>query len=407
MKVAAASPWPRLLTTLASGRSGNLSRAALADLGLDADELLRMKVARRVPVERWRIPGCEDECLPNFDHHSRRAEGLVGVACPQEPGCWEGCDWHRRDQLELFNLSAMRILSVMAEQNRLRPLQLNTARNIVPVGVLERRNLELPVIWLRAPTPSFQTLLNGLNVELADDGLVVLLSVPGPFKSGTMLGSNILCLDIPQEGDGDLRLWRALDAFDPTYRRRRLDAWDATFDEVSLTFASIPGERHVVLINGEVFGAFKQSDIKFMRLLYLAAVRAADPDVDGGGWAKKVFLEDSSDPDKALEGLRKDLHKHTAKGLSHAECKALIKTSRTERGKIRLAVDPKNIAFDESLRGLRYLGDKQGQAKSDTPGAKKRAAKMTASKGYVEAIVKRLHALGVPLPSHEEMGSGG
>lgn len=406
MKAAAPSPWPLLISTLASGRSGTLTRKELADLGLDADTLLKMKVARRVPVERWQVPGCEHECLPDMDLVTRREEGLVGIACPDQPGCWEGREWHPRDRLEPLSLSPHQLLAAVAKCNRLSPLQLTADRRIVPVGTLERRGLTLPVVWLRTPTPSFSTLLTGLKSELAEDGLVVLLSAPALYKSGTLLADDVLILDVPSSADGDLHLWRALDAFDPTYRRHRLKKWDATFDEVTLEFASIPGERHVLRINGEEFGAFKQSDMKFMRLLYLAAVRANDPDVDRGGWARKALLQDS-DPDKALEALRKDLFKYTATGLTHAECKALIKTSRTEKGRIRLALDPKNIVFDQSLLGLRYLGDKQGEGKADTPGARKRAAKMAVSKGYIEAIVERLHALGVPLSSHEEMGLGG
>lgn len=74
----------------------------------------------------------------------------------------------------------------------------------------------------------------------------------------------------------------------------------ALFDEMTMTFATVPGERHIVHINGHALSGFQHSDLKFIRLLCLAV--AGDADVDGGGWLEKWCLhgDDKAPIDRPL-----------------------------------------------------------------------------------------------------------
>lgn len=96
--------------------------------------------------------------------------------------------------------------------------------------------------------------------------------------------------------------------FSPEERQRRIKDQRALFTDVSFEFATEPGVRHIVRINGFDFGGFRSSDLKFTRLLLLAAARAADVDAEGGGWLDKWrLLGDEGDHD--LQELRAELEK--------------------------------------------------------------------------------------------------
>ena len=85
---------------------------------------------------------------------------------------------------------------------------------------------------------------------------------------------------------------------------RVLDDPMLDLDFVHLRFATKPGDRHVVEINGQDFGGFRKSDLKFLRMLLLAAARKHGKD---DGWLDKSRLRDGSDKDPALNDLRADL----------------------------------------------------------------------------------------------------
>src|SRR5690606_11186760 len=127
---------------------------------------------------------------------------------------------------------------------------------------------------------------------------------------------------------------------------------DATLDldYVRLRFATRPGDRHIVEINGHDFGGFRKSDLKFLRLLLAAARKNGKDD----GWIDKSRLRDGSDKDPALNDLRADLAKYEVPGLSEQERKALLRVQRGE-GLIRLGVPPENIELDESLAQLEFV----------------------------------------------------
>jgi hypothetical protein len=80
-------------------------------------------------------------------------------------------------------------------------------------------------------------------------------------------------LDVDTEGRiGAVARHRGADARLPHARPRRpmLD-----LDYVYLRLSTRPGDRHVVEINGQDFGGFRKSDLKFLRLL-LARGRAEE-----------------------------------------------------------------------------------------------------------------------------------
>jgi len=112
-------------------------------------------------------------------------------------------------------------------------------------------------------------------------------------------------------------------------------------DFVHLRFETRPGERHCVFINGHDFEGFRHSDLKFLRLLLLAAARVNGKD---DGWIDKLYLRDGDDKDRALEKLRQELTDHPVPGLSATELRAIIRSQRGT-GRIRLAVPPGNLVL--------------------------------------------------------------
>jgi hypothetical protein len=106
-----------------------------------------------------------------------------------------------------------------------------------------------------------------------------------------------------------------------------------------------------VEINGQDFGGFRKSDLKFLRFLLLAAARKNGKD---DGWLDKSRLRDGSDKDPALNDLRADLGKYDLYGLVEEERKALLRVQRGT-GLIRLGVPPENIELDGSLADLTFV----------------------------------------------------
>ncbi len=401
MKAAAPSPWPLLLSRLRLAHSAVVTRDELEAAGLDAEDLLRSRVIERMDGARWRPPDCEQLCVPNLDLESRRGEDLVGVACPNEPACWPGWQWLPAKALDDYRCRAERVFAALRERNGLEPIEAALEPAIVPVGILARRGRRVPVVWMLQPEDPFDAICSGLAHRLGSDGLIVLLSRPGGQLQGVCRPGCIVILPVPETRDGDLALWRALDAIDPQYRRARIDDPAALFDDVTMEFATIPGERHVVRINGHDCSGFRISDIKFARLLLLAAARAAEADAEAGGWIEKWrLLGDEKDHD--IEALRRELENHPVNGLSAAAMKSLIKSSPNRDGRIRLALDPRHVRFDESLQSLRLVGENRTKPKSgrkdSTPGTKQLARNLEKARKNAETLLKKARELGVPVP---------
>jgi hypothetical protein len=402
MRAEAPSPWPFLLSRLRSARKAVVCRDEIVAAGLDPEGLLRAHLIERQGGARWRPPGCERDCFPNLDIESRYDENLVGIACPHDPPCWPGWQWIAFDVLEVFTCPAERVFRALQETNGLQPIDAELDGITVPVGILARRDRRIPVVWMLSPPLMFREICNGLRTTLGGDGLVVLLSRSSAWQAGTRFPGDIIVLDVRDDVDGDLALWRALDVLDPDYRRDRVSDPTAIFDDISFELATVPGERHVVRINGHDLDGFRRSDLKFTRLLYLAAFRAADLDIDGGGWMEKWRLQ-GDDKDHDVEALRKELGKSSHPDFGPEELRSLIKSSPARDGRIRLAVHPRRIRFDASLASLKLVGEQQTKSrrgeKRRTPGAERLAANLRQGALIAEQILAAARKLGVPSSS--------
>ena len=401
MRAETPSPWPFLLSRLRSARRAVVTRDEIVAAGLDPEALLRTHLIERQGGARWRPPGCEWGCHPNLDIESRQDESLVGVACPHEPPCWPGWQWVASDAMEVFTCPAERVFVALRETNGLQPIDAELDGTAVSVGLLARRDWQLPVVWMPGSPPMFREICNGLRATLGGDGLVVLLSRPSAWRAGTRFPGDLVILDVWETADGDLALWRALDVLDPDYRRHRVSDPTAIFDDLSIELATVPGERHVVRVNGHDLDGFRQSDLKFMRLLFLAACRAADLDIDGGGWMEKWRLQ-GDDKDHDIEALRKELEKSSHPDFGSEELRALIKSSPARDGRIRLAVHPRRIRFDPSLASLELIGERQTKSKRGTrrrtPGTKKLEANLRQGAQVAGQLLAAARKLGVPVP---------
>lgn len=400
MRTEAPSPWPLLLSKLRQANTSTVTSAELKTFGLDPQALLDTHLIERLGGGAWRAPGCEHNCTPALDFETRVAEGLIGVACPYEPACWPGVKWHPVSSVELFSCSAEKIFRALHVSNGLVPLDVPLGDGVVPVGILNRRGLKLPVVWMLQPFALFHEACLGLRRELGGDGLVVLLG-RGSTISDIPRGK-IAVLDLVNDGTGDLHLYRALDLLDPSYRQRRVDSPTAIFDDVRLEFADEPGVRHIVRINGQEYGGFQRSDLKFLRLLLLAASRWQDFNVDDGGWLGKHKLQ-GDEKDHDLEALREELRRHSHPSLSVEERVSLVKRSPARDGKIRLAVPPTNIVFEESLAKLQLIGERQSYPNSGkarrTPGQVVRSANFVRRDRVAQKLLDEVRKLGVSVPT--------
>ena len=408
MKAEAHSPWPLLLSKLRQAYRSTITHAELKAAGLDPKTLLEARVVERLGNGGgWCAPDCEHDCTPALDFDTRRGESLVGVACPYEPACWPGLKWYPIGIVEMFACSAEKVFEALRDQNGLAPLDVTPGKSVVPVGVLTRRGMRLPVVWMLQAFPPFDELCLGLRQKRGGDGLVVLLGRGSQALTAPLTAARVAVLDMRDDAGGDLHLYRALDLLDPRYRERRVSEATAIFDEVALELSTVPGERHVVRLNGHEFGGFQKSDLKFLRLLYLAAARAADGDVEGGGWVEKFKLQ-GDDKDHDLEALREELRRHTHPALSENERVALVKSSPKRDGRVRLAVAPNHIRFDESLARLLFVGEQQTAGKASkrkkTPGAADLERNLARGQKVAKKLLADARKLGVPAPSG---GSGG
>lgn len=288
----------------------------------------------------------------------------------------------------------------LRDRNLLDALDLDTPDGIVVLGTLRRRGKRLAVVWVRNPEGDLGTLLDGILARVQGDGLIAVLP-SGSRNQADQMAGGVIRLTPPAANDGDLALWRALDLLDGTYKERRATDPSALFDDVRFEFAEEPGVRHIVKINGRVFDGFQKSDIKFLRLVLMAATRRAAADIEEGGWFDKADLLGGEDRDRDLEDVRAELAGHDHPGLSREELKAVIKSKRGT-GTIRLAVPPNNIAFDDSLMGFTFIGGAQTASKSGTkrptPGMAQLAKNLADAEKNGRLLIKAARELGVPFP---------
>ena len=342
-------PWQLLLSKLRRSDDSRVSYAEVMAAGAEPVLCVRERVLEYGKDDDYSPPGCQHGCLPNLNYDLRANEKLVGVACPEEPPCWPGWTWVDRAEVEGLRCQAKQVLAKLGARNGLAPLGTAVPKPFLGVGLLRRRGLEVAVVWLRAPRLGFEQLCRGLRADLGVDRLIVL--VPSKPPGSFAVTDGIIAFELTLDARGGMDLTRALDQLTPDYRKRVVDDATLDLDYVRLRFATRPGDRHIVEINGHDFGGFRKSDLKFLRLLLLAAARKNGKD---DGWIDKSRLRDGSDKDLALNDLRADLAKYEVPGLSEQERKALLRVQRGE-GLIRLGVPPENIEFDESLAQLEFV----------------------------------------------------
>lgn len=355
-------PWKLLLTKLQRSDDARVSYAEVMAAGAEPVLCVRERVLEYGKDDDYEPPGCVNGCLPNVNYDLGAADGLVAVACPEEPPCWPGWTMVPRTEVEGLRCRAKDVFAKLAARHRLEPLPKAVPKPFLGVGLTRRRGMTIGVVWLRAPKLGFEQLCRGLRADLGVDGLIVLVAKKPPTSLTAL--DKIVPFELDVDVAGNLGLPRAIDELTPDYRTRVLDEPMLDLDYVHLRLSTRPGARHVVEINGQDFGGFRKSDLKFLRLLLLAAARKFGPD---DGWLDKSRLRDGSDKDPALNDLRADLGKYDLYGLSEKERIALLRVQRGT-GLIRLGVPPENITLDASLAELTFVASTTRTRKDGTTG---------------------------------------
>lgn len=382
-------PWRLLLSKLQRSDDARVSYAEVMAAGAEPVLCVRERVLEYGKDDDYEPSGCERGCLPNLNYDLRASEKLVGVACPEEPPCWSGWTWVERTEVEGLRCRAKDVFAKVAVRNGLIPLSAKVPKPFLGVGMTRRRGLDVAVVWLRAPKLGFEQLCRGLRADLGADGLVVLVAKKLPTSLTAV--DRIVPFELALDTRGGMDLARAIDELTPDYRTRVLAEPMLDLDYVRLRFATRPDDRrHVVEINGHDFGGFRKSDLKFLRLLLLAAARKNGKD---DGWIDKSRLRDGSDKDPALNDLRADLGKFDVPGLSEEERKALIRVRRGD-GLIRLGIPPENIEIDESLARLEFVATSTTRKKDGTPG--KPTAKQEEGLQNAATLLRDCRRLGAP-----------
>jgi hypothetical protein len=350
--------WARALSRLQRTDFPRFSFAEVRELGLEPDELIGGGAFNYVGFDAERVD-CECGVSPAFDFQTRAAEGLVGLACAGSPSCSRGWQWVRRDEHELLRTDARAVFAAIAGANALQPMGAAVPEPFIAVGRLLRRGLDIAVVWCRVAGPMLQVLGRGLSASMRQPIIIVVPSAAGNERTD---GFEVVAL--PHEETTRLDLLAGVERLTPNYRARVLEEPTLDLDYVRVRFATRPGDRHVLAINGHDFGGFRKSDVKFLRMLLLAAARKNGAN---DGWIDKSRLRDGDDKDRALERMREELVTYDVPGLSEDERRALV---RAHKGQLRLGVPPENIELDESLASLEFIAPTTTTKKT---GAKTRA----------------------------------
>lgn len=382
-------PWKLLLSKLQRSDDARVSYAEVMAAGAEPVLCVRERVLEYGKDDDYEPSGCERGCLPNLNYDLRASEKLVGVACPEEPPCWSGWTWVERTEVEGLRCRAKDVFAKVAARSGLAPFTAKVPKPFLGVGMAHRRGLDVAVVWLRAPKLGFEQLCRGLRADLGVGGLVVLVAKKPPTSLTAV--DRIVPFELALDTRGSMDLARAIDELAPDYRTRVIAEPMLDLDYVRLRFATRPGEhRHVVEINGHDFGGFRKSDLKFLRLLLLAAARKNGKD---DGWIDKSRLRDGSDKDPALNDLRADLGKFDVPGLNEEERKALLRVQRGN-GLIRLGIPPENIELDESLARLEFVATSTTKKKDGTLG--KPTKKQEEGLQNAATLLRDCRRLGVP-----------
>lgn len=400
-------PWPLLFSKLRRAEPASVSYAEVLAAGADPLLLVEEGIAEYGRPDAYTPPDCERACLPNIDYDARANERRVGVACPEEPACWPGWLWVSREEVLTLECSAARVFRALQEAHGLMPLELPPGVAATPIGRLRRRGLDVPVVWLRARRSTFELFVRGLRQQIGGDGLLVV--VPKDPRVRFSTAERIVVVELEAASDGHLELTRGLDELEPGYRARaaRRDEPDAEVDWIRLHFATTEA-RHVLVVNGHDFVGFHHADAVFARLLLLGAARKNGA---RGGWLHKASLvgdfarepapEAVKRANKALEKLRAELVADDVPGLTEAEQDAIVKAGRGT-GKLRLAISPENITFDESLASLTWKVPA-------TTGGKRLSSKQLDGVDIATLLLAEARRLGVPgerasIPSRRAAG---
>ncbi len=335
--------WAWALSRLQRTDSPRFSFAEVRELGLEPDELIGGGAFTYAGFDAGRAD-CECGVAPAFDFQTRVAEGLVGLACAGSPSCSRGWQWIRRGEHEHLRTDALAVFSAIAGANALQPFEGELPEPFIPVGRLLRRGLDVAVVWCRVGGPMLQVLGRGLSASIRQPVIIV---VPSPAGNERTDGFEVVAL--PHEETARIDLLAGVERLTPSYRERVLEDPTLDLDYVRVRFATRPGNRHVLEINGHDFGGFRKSDVKFLRILLLAAARKNGAN---DGWIDKSRLRDGDDKDRALERMREELVTFDVPGLPEDERRALI---RAHKGQLRLGVPPENIEFDASLASLEFI----------------------------------------------------
>jgi hypothetical protein len=116
-------PWKLLLSKLRRSDDSRVSYDEVLRTGWQPEVLVvRERVLEYGKADDYEPPGCINGCLPNVNYDLGAAEGLVAVACPEEPPCWPGWTMVPRTEVEALRCRAKDVFAKLAALNRLSPL---------------------------------------------------------------------------------------------------------------------------------------------------------------------------------------------------------------------------------------------------------------------------------------------
>ena len=303
------------------------------------------------------LPGCPHGCSLDV---VRLDDDRLVVECPTDPPCFEGFREVSEAELQRVVLLPERLARVVADRNGLRVGNGKDVDAAWCCGEKRFRDRRLFVYLTGAPTPTLLLAINERIRSLANaHALIYYGSAPDPVvvREANRLGYALRPLPVGDSWDFDLNLVDVYDALNPDYLQGREDNARFVFEDVEIAFAEEPGKRHILEMRGVVHAGFTISDKRFSRLLLLAAHRKVDPDVYNGGWVGRDELDlggKGKNYTEILDALANPGDGVNC-GLRADDLRLLVRTNPDNDGTIRLAVDPSNLTFDESLRSFAIL----------------------------------------------------